>query len=150
MLMGRVRINRMGLKKTFSTPRMAAAKKALKVVADQRGSPTSAAALAAATLMIARKIDTAETVAWGTYHYCGAGITTWHGLAEKIIELAAPYTVLQVRQVEAISTAEWPTRAPRPLYSALDCTRLKVQFGIDTQPWQQSLQDTIVRIFTRS
>jgi dTDP-4-dehydrorhamnose reductase len=130
--------------------KLAAAKKTLKVVADQRGSPTSAAALAAATLMIARKIDTAETVAWGTYHYCGAGITTWHGLAEKIIELAAPYTVLQVRQVEAISTAEWPTRAPRPLYSALDCTRLKVQFGIDTQPWQQSLQDTIVRIFTRS
>ncbi|MGD8665140.1 MAG: dTDP-4-dehydrorhamnose reductase [Desulfobacterales bacterium] len=128
--------------------KLAAAKKVLKVVADQLGSPTSAADLAAATLVIARKIGSAENLAWGTYHYCGAGITTWHALAEHIIDLAAPYSALQTRQVEAISTAEWPTRAPRPLYSALDCTRLKVQFGIDTQPWQQSLQDTIERIFT--
>ncbi|MGD8304205.1 MAG: dTDP-4-dehydrorhamnose reductase [Desulfobacterales bacterium] len=130
--------------------KLAAAKKALKVVADQSGSPTSAADLAAATLIIARKIGTAEKLAWGTYHYCGAGITTWHGLAEKIIELAAPYIALKIGQVDAISTAEWPTRAPRPLYSALDCTRLKVQFGINTQPWQHSLQDTIERILTGS
>jgi dTDP-4-dehydrorhamnose reductase len=130
--------------------KLASAKKALKVVADQQGSPTSAADLAAAILIIARKMGTAEKLAWGTYHYCGAGITTWHGLANKIIELATPYTPLRIRQAEAISTADWPTRAPRPLYSALDCTRLKVQFGIDTPPWQQSLQDTIERIFTGS
>ncbi|MGD8961667.1 MAG: dTDP-4-dehydrorhamnose reductase [Desulfobacterales bacterium] len=128
--------------------KLAATKKTLKVVADQAGSPTSAADLAAAALIIARKISTAEKWAWGTYHYCGAGITTWHGLAEKIIELAAPYTALQAWQVEAISAAEWPTRAPRPPYSALDCNRLKLQFGIDTQPWQQGLQDTIERIFS--
>jgi dTDP-4-dehydrorhamnose reductase len=71
-------------------------------------------------------------------------------LAEKIIELAAPHIALKIGQVDAISTAEWPTRAPRPLYSALDCTRLKVQFGINTQPWQHSLQDTIERILTGS
>ncbi|MGD9236676.1 MAG: dTDP-4-dehydrorhamnose reductase [Desulfobacterales bacterium] len=127
--------------------KLAAEKKTLKVVADQLGSPTSAADLAAATLIIARKIGTSEKSAWGTYHYCGAGITSWHALAEKIIELATPYAAFQIRQVEAISAAEWPTRAPRPLYSALDCTRLKVQFGIDPRPWQQSLQDTIERIF---
>ena len=130
--------------------KLAATKKTLKVVADQLGSPTCAADLAAATLTIARKIGTAEKLTWGTYHYCGAGITSWHGLAEKIIELAAPFTALQTRQVDAISTAEWPTRAPRPSYSALDCNRLKLQMGIDTQPWQQSLQDTIERIFTEN
>ena len=128
--------------------KLAGAQKALKVVADQLGSPTSAADLAAATLVMARKIHKAEKPAWGIYHYCGAGITSWHGLAEKIIELAAPHTPLTIRQVEAISTAEWPTRAPRPPYSALDCTRLKVQFGIDPQPWQQSLKQTIDRILT--
>ena len=130
--------------------KLAATQKTLKVVADQAGSPTSAADLAAAALIIARKISTAENWAWGTYHYCAAGITTWHGLAEKIIELAAPYTALQARQVEAISTAEWPTRARRPPYSVLDCNRLKLQFGIDTQPWQQGLQDTIERIFSEN
>lgn len=128
--------------------KLAAEKKALKVVADQLGSPTSAADLATATLIIARKIDTTKKLVWGTYHYCGAGITTWHGLAEKIIELATRYTALRIRQLEAISTAEWPTRAPRPLYSALDCTRTNGQFGINPLPWKQSLQDTIERIFT--
>ena len=130
--------------------KQAAEKKALKVVADQRGSPTSAADLAAATLIIARKVGTAEKCAWGTYHYCGAGITTWHGLAEKIIELAGRHTALQIRHLQAISTADWPTRVPRPLYSALDCSRVIAQFGVHPLPWQQSLQDTIERIFADS
>ncbi|MGD8992668.1 MAG: dTDP-4-dehydrorhamnose reductase [Desulfobacterales bacterium] len=130
--------------------KLAVTKKTLKVVADQTGSPTSASDLAAAVLRIARKISTVEKWVCGTYHFCGAGITTWHGLAKKVIELAAPYTALQVRRVEAISAAEWPTRAPRPLYSALDCNRLKLQFGIEAQPWQQGLRETIARIFSKN
>ncbi len=125
-------------------------KKTLQVVADQSGSPTSAADLAETLLIIAQKIAANERSAWGTYHYCGAGVTTWHGLAEKIIELAAPYAAIQARHIKAISTAEWPTPAPRPPYSALDCSRLKNQFGIDTRPWPSSLKQTIERIFTGS
>ena len=128
--------------------KLATEKTALRVVADQFGSPTSAADLAKAVLTIARKIGANEKFDWGTYHYCGKGITTWHGLAEKIIELAAPCTALQARQVEAIATAEWPTPAKRPPYSVLDCTRLKSQFGIEPEPWQQSLKHTIDRIFS--
>jgi dTDP-4-dehydrorhamnose reductase len=128
--------------------KQAAEKKALAVVADQRGSPTCAADLAAATLSIAHQVGIADQLAWGTYHYCGAGVTTWHGLSEKIIEQAARHTPLPIRQLKAISTAEWPTRAPRPMYSALDCTRVNAQFGINPLPWQQSLEHTIDRIFT--
>ncbi|MDX1709259.1 MAG: dTDP-4-dehydrorhamnose reductase [Desulfobacterales bacterium] len=130
--------------------KLAAHKKTLQVVADQSGSPTSAADLASALLIIAQKIATGEKNAWGTYHYCGAGITTWHGLAEKTIELAAAHTDIQTRRVEAISSAQWPTSAPRPPYSALDCTRLKRQFGIEAQPWLSSLKQTIARIFCGS
>lgn len=128
--------------------KLAAEKTALRVVADQFGSPTSAADLAKAILTITRKISANEKFDWGTYHYCCKGITTWHGLAEKIIELAAPYTTLQTRQVEAITTPEWPTPAKRPPYSVLNCTRLKSQFGIEPEAWQQSLKHTIDRIFT--
>lgn len=130
--------------------RLAFEKKTLKVVADQFGSPTSAAELAETILIITRQIAKPHTHLWGTYHYCGAGITSWHGLAEKIIELAAPYTKLRTCQVRAIATDAWPTAAPRPPYSALNCTRLKHQFGIDPLPWQQSLKETIERIFSGS
>ncbi|MGD8411823.1 MAG: dTDP-4-dehydrorhamnose reductase [Desulfobacterales bacterium] len=130
--------------------RLASEKKTLKVVADQFGSPTSAADLAETILIITRQIANPNKHLWGTYHYCGAGITSWHGLAEKIIELAAPYTKLRTCQVQAISTDDWPTAAPRPPYSVLNCTRLKSQFGIDPQPWQQSLGHTIERIFSKS
>ena len=130
--------------------KLAAEKTSLQVVADQFGSPTSAADLAKAILTITGKISANEKFDWGTYHYCCKGFTTWHGLAKKIIDLAAPHTALQVRQVEAITTAEWPTPAKRPPYSVLDCSRIKSQFGIEPKPWQQSLKHTIDRIFARS
>ena len=128
--------------------KLAAEKKSFKVVADQLGSPTSATDLAGAVLMIAKKISILNELEWGTYHYCGAGVTSWHGLAKKIIELAAPKTSLKTQQVEAISTAEWPTPAQRPPYSVLDCSRLRHKFGIDPPPWQQSLKRTIDRILS--
>ena len=129
--------------------RLAAEKTEMQVVADQFGSPTSAADLAKAVLIIAGKIAMAGKIPWGTYHYCGKGITTWHGLAEKIIELAAPYSELKVRQVAPITTAQWPTPVKRPPYSALDCTRLESQFGIVRERWQRSLKQTIERIFCK-
>jgi len=130
--------------------KLATEKTTLRVVADQFGSPTSAADLANAVLTIARKISASEKIYWGTYHYCCKGITTWHALAEKIIELAMPYAALRARHVEAITTAEWPTPAKRPPYSVLDCSRLKSRFGIEPEAWQQSLKHTIDRIFAES
>jgi dTDP-4-dehydrorhamnose reductase len=128
--------------------KLATEKKTLRVVSDQFGSPTSAADLANTVLRIARKISASEKIDWGTYHYCCKGITTWHALAEKIIELATPYATLKARHVEAITTAEWPTPAKRPPYSVLDCSRLKRRFGIEPEAWQQSLKRTIDRIFS--
>jgi len=130
--------------------KLATEKTTLRVVADQFGSPTSAADLANAVLTIARKISASKKIYWGTYHYCCKGITTWHALAEKIIELAMPYAALRARHVEAITTAEWPTPAKRPPYSVLDCSRLKSRFGIEPEAWQQSLKHTIDRIFAES
>jgi dTDP-4-dehydrorhamnose reductase len=130
--------------------KLAAERTALQVVADQFGSPTSAAELAKAILAITGKISARKKIDWGTYHYCSKGFTTWHGLAEKIIDLAAPHTALQARQVKAITTSQWPTPAKRPPYSVLDCSHIKSQFGIEPEPWQQSLKHTIDRIFLES
>ena len=56
----------------------------------------------------------------------------------------------QAKLVQAITTAEYPTPAKRPPYSALDCSRIKKYFGIDPKPWQQSLKRTIDRIFSEN
>src|SRR6195256_2432767 len=52
----------------------------LRVVADQTGSPTSAADIAAAIAGVVRRIA-AGGRHWGTYHFVGAGAVTWHGFA---------------------------------------------------------------------
>ena len=125
-------------------------KKVIQVVADQFGSPTSAADLAETVLTIAAKIGSAVDLDWGTYHYCGDGVTSWHGFAKEVLQLAAPYVSLQTKHVEAITTAEYPTPAKRPPYSALDCSRIKKAFGIAPRPWQQSLKRTIARLFSEN
>ncbi len=123
-------------------------KNQLRVVNDQYGSPTSAADLAAAVLHIASSLSNCATMPWGTYHYSGKGTTTWHGFAEDILALAAPYTTLRATRVQPIATNEHPTQARRPAYSALDCRRITRHFGIHPKPWRQSLKATIERIFS--
>jgi dTDP-4-dehydrorhamnose reductase len=121
----------------------------LRVVADQRGCPTSAADLAEAILSVAMQSLLVASPNWGTYHYCGQGITTWHEFTEKILELAKLYTEIKTRKVEAITTAEYPTPAKRPMYSALDCSKIAKNFNIIPKPWQKSLKTVIDEIQTR-
>ncbi|MEZ4526945.1 MAG: dTDP-4-dehydrorhamnose reductase [Desulfobacterales bacterium] len=118
----------------------------LGVVADQHGCPTCAADLAEALLRIAQQIGSGKNVSWGTYHYCGKGITSWHGFTEKIIETARQYFPMRTKQVNAITTDQYPTPAQRPAYSALDCTRIQANFGVETKDWKESLKKTIAQM----
>src|SRR6516164_4784107 len=63
--------------------RLGAERPLLRVVADQRGCPTSAAEIATALIVIARHIERGTTN-WGTFHFSAAGSTSWHGFAEEI------------------------------------------------------------------
>jgi len=118
----------------------------LGVVADQHGCPTCAADLAEALLRIAWQIGSGKNIFWGTYHYCGKGITSWHGFTEKIIEIARQYFPIRIRKVNAITTAQYPTPARRPAYSALDCTQIQENFGVEIRDWQESLKKTIAQM----
>ncbi len=107
----------------------------LRVVADQRGCPTSAADLAAAILALADAWDGREG---GLFHAAGSGAATWHGLAEAVFARAARHG-LRRPTVEAIATADWPTPARRPPDSRLDCARLARRFGVALPPWEASV-----------
>ncbi|MBT8350211.1 MAG: dTDP-4-dehydrorhamnose reductase [Deltaproteobacteria bacterium] len=121
-------------------------KEILKVVSDQYGCPTCATDLANAVLDISKQISQSSKIIWGTYHYCGLGITTWHKLSETIFDIASQYQNFKVLSIEEITTAEYPTRAKRPRFSALNCNLIKKHFGINIKPWQESLKKTIERI----
>lgn len=128
--------------------RLGREKKVIKVVSDQYGCPTSAADLAAIVLTIAGLIISAPKVIWGTYHYCGQGITTWHEFAKRIFEIACRHDAMKIEKIESIKTIDYPTSAKRPLFSALDCSLIEKSFGIKAKPWQESLELVIDRLFT--
>ncbi len=119
--------------------RLGREREVVQVVTDQYGCPTFAADLAETILRIATQFLEGGQVHWGTYHYCGKGVTSWHGFAEEIFRLASGYESLKVKRVEPISTSEYPTPAQRPASSILDCSVLEHTFHIHPQPWAESL-----------
>lgn len=105
-------------------------KEELSVVADQFGSPTYAVDLANAVL----KIIIAGTKCSGTYHYCNAGIISWFDFATAIRTGIKSDCI-----IHPITTAEFPTPAKRPAYSALDTESFKNDFNQLIPDWQTSL-----------
>jgi len=129
--------------------RLAVDRPVLRVVADQQGSPTGAADIAAAIATVVQRIADGNT-SWGTYHFTGAGAVTWHGFAEAIFELAAQWNANwrgAPPRVDAITTADYPTPARRPANSVLDCTRIGEAFGIVPRPWRAALAEVIAELY---
>jgi len=122
-------------------------KETLRVVADQYGCPTIAADLAEAILEVVRRVEKNESVKWGTYHYCGAGKTTWHEFTTAIFDIAGQYEKFSVKNIVPISTAEYPTPVKRPANSVLDCTKIERYFGIRPRPWRDSLAEMIEQLY---
>ena len=126
--------------------RLGQERRVLRVVNDQQGCPTNAADLAEVILAIAGRCDRNP---WGTYHYSGKGVTTWHGFAEAIFAEAQKYTSLLVERVEPIPSAQYPTPAKRPANSVLDCSLFTRTFGIEPRPWRESLAEVIHGLFSQ-
>jgi dTDP-4-dehydrorhamnose reductase len=125
--------------------RLAEERPVLRVVADQTGSPTSAADIADAIARIAQHVRDGNA-AWGTYHFVGAGAVTWHGFAEAIFDLASRWRGSPPR-VDPITSADYPTPARRPANSVLDCSRVAAAFGIEPRPWRVALAEVIEELY---
>ena len=128
--------------------RLAAERPVLRVVADQRGCPTAAADIAAALMVIAAHIERGKAK-WGTYHFVGAGATSWHSFAQAIFDQAAPQ-LAACPQVEPITTGQYPTPARRPMNSVLDCRKIEEVFGISSPPWRTALATVIRELLDRT
>lgn len=108
----------------------------LSVVADQIGSPTYAPGLAAA---IWRMLGIGAPP--GMYHWSDLGIASWYDFAVAIAEEASARGLLQrMVPIEPIGTAQYPTRAKRPAFSALDSSQTRALLEIETHHWRQNLR----------
>lgn len=118
----------------------------LRVVADQRGTPTHAGDLAAAIAAITARFVADPQRTSGVWHCANAGETTWHGLARHVFTAAARHGLKVPDLVEPISTAEYPTPARRPADSRLDCSKIANDFGISLRPWQEAVDEIVARL----
>jgi len=125
--------------------RLASERPVLRVVADQIGSPTSGADAARAIAAIVQRIAAGDDH-WGTYNFASAGAVSWHGFAQAIFDLAAPWRG-PPPTVEAITTADYPTPACRPANSVLDCGRIAEVFGIAPRLWRDALAEVIRELY---
>lgn len=116
--------------------RLGAERDQLTIVADQVGGPTPAAAIADACLVIAGALTGGHT--GGTYHFAGSPDVSWADFAREILRQAD-----LTSQVVDIPTSEYPTPAPRPLNSRLDCSTLEAEFGIKRPDWKAGLADVL-------
>ena len=103
----------------------------LRVVNDQRGCPTWTVDLADGLLQLA---DQAPS---GVYHYSNAGVATWYDLACRTLELAGIRADLQ-----PTSSDSYKTRAARPAYSVLDCSRSEPFTG-RIRAWDVALAEAL-------
>jgi dTDP-4-dehydrorhamnose reductase len=124
--------------------RLAAEQRELRIVADQFGSPTAAGDLARAILGIVPHL-LQRAAPCGTFHLAGEGVATWFDFARQIVDERAKVIGCRA-DVVPIATAEYPTAARRPRYSALDSTRFFDTFGIRLGPWQAAVGPNVAAI----
>lgn len=125
--------------------RLGAERESLKVVCDQVGAPTAAIEIARATWKIVELSESSAFHAWGTYHLCADGETSWYGFARAIFENARRLGIpLKVRDISAIPSSEYPMPAKRPLNSRLSHEKLERVFGIRLPSWEDSLEECLV------
>ena len=121
----------------------------LGVVADQIGGPTSAGEIANTIASIVERMSRADVddLRWGTYHYCGVPYVSWADFAEEIFDQAISKCLVKNRPLVArISSEQYPTPAPRPVNSSLNCNKLKSQFGVYPDNWKKSLGKVLEQI----
>jgi dTDP-4-dehydrorhamnose reductase len=124
---------------------LAAARDELRIVADQRGSPTSSSFLAGATARALAAIPR-NGVPSGIYHLSASGDTTWADFAKAIFARAAVRPGFRSPRVIPISSAEYPTPAPRPAYSVLAHRKFQAAFGFAPTHWEAQLDDCMARL----
>ncbi|MDR0311532.1 MAG: dTDP-4-dehydrorhamnose reductase [Acidobacteriota bacterium] len=107
----------------------------LRVVSDQRGSPTYAKDVAGQTL----KMTAAGCR--GTYHVTNGGSCSWYDLAVQAVAWAKIPDI----SITPVASSEYPRPAPRPASSILVDTRMALEGLPRPRSWQDAAREYVER-----
>jgi dTDP-4-dehydrorhamnose reductase len=137
--------------------RLASQREELRIVADQIGAPTWCREIARGTISVLgrfsadRQGELSLPMTCGVYHMTAAGVTSWYGFAEAIMQetsqaspnlpwlAAATGGTLIAKRISQITSEQYPTPARRPAYSVLSNSRLAQHFGVQLTEWRTQL-----------
>lgn len=106
----------------------------LKVVHDQKGSPTYTVDLAEflTELMVTEK--------YGVYHASNSESCTWYEFTQEIFKQAIDTLGVDIQAVlEPCATSEFPRPAPRPANSVMEHLSIRTNGFTDIRSWQEGL-----------
>ena len=113
---------------------------AVKVVADQKGTPTFAGDLAGVIIQL---INAEKTIEYGVYHVTDLGEISWWDFTNEIkkqgIETGWITDFGKNCVVNPCTTDEYPTPAKRPAYSVLSKDKIQKALNIKLPDWKESL-----------
>ena len=110
----------------------------LKVVADQRGVPTSNQFIGEQIKAIIPQLHENNT---GIYHLVPDGSCSWYEFAKAMISQTNPKFILE--NLHPITTNEFPTKTKRPKNSILNNAKIKQTFNLEVNHWQTELEKVI-------
>ena len=131
--------------------RFAAERDMLRIVGDQVGAPTSSESIANAVVQLVAVWKPTQENQTGIYHLTNKGETSWYSFSCEIVN---QYNVLMsgkdwpalkvnVKNIVAITTADYPTPAARPANSRLNNAKLKQVFDVELPAWPHALQQVM-------
>lgn len=122
--------------------RVAESQDRVNVVADQRGSPTSATDLAAAVMTIAVRLVEEADAPTGTFHFSNVGDISWADFATEIFRQSTMRGGPGAN-VTPIPSSDYPTPAQRPANSVLSHDAIRAAYGIAPRDWREALSDIL-------
>lgn len=119
----------------------------LRVVSDQTSNPTwcRVPAQVTADMLFGQ---TPDPLPWlgersGLYHLACTGYVSRYEWAQAILALDPQKSKQTVQRLEPALTADFPTPARRPTFTALDCSSFTSKFGIQLPGWRTALQQAL-------
>lgn len=110
----------------------------LSVVSDQVGTPTYAADLAEAIMVMIASFD--ETKPKEIYHFSNEGAISWYDFGKAIMKLSDIECA-----INPIDSKDYPSKANRPFYSVLSKSKIKKHYSVNVPYWEDSLRRMIIK-----
>jgi dTDP-4-dehydrorhamnose reductase len=120
--------------------RLASNNNELSIIKDQIGGPTCAKDIADALWKIASDFYAGKVIT-GIYHFSGKPNSSWANFASEIF-----FQTHQDIKIKQILTKDFLTKAKRPLNSRLDCSSLRIDYGIKQPEWKKSLTNVLANL----